>query len=184
MDNNLFNKPESQRLVDIFTDMADLDSILEENGGELTPELEALLAENEAALAAKIDGYNYAVKAEKAAAAAIAEEIKRLQALKKTHENAEKRIREYLAWNMERVGANRVDGAYCKAYFSKNVSVQVDDEAALRPYVRPMEIFRDSLPPYIKVSLSIDKTILKGVLDAGAEVDGACIVPGKSLTIK
>ena len=184
MEKNIFEHAESKRLSDIFEDSMALDAILTENGGELTPELEELLAENVAALAKKMDGYAYAVRAEKAAQAALAEEIKRLQALKKTHENTEKRIREYLAWNMERVGADRINGTLSKAWFSKTSVLSADEDTLLKPYVPAMEAFRTALPSYVKVTLSVDKTALKGELDGGKEIAGAIMVPGKSLTIK
>ena len=81
-------------LYELQGTMLEIEQVLEDNGGELTEELEVLLNDTEMSIKQKCDGYR-AVMAKFASRAEIADkEIKRLQEIKKTAKNAEKRLKE------------------------------------------------------------------------------------------
>ena len=74
----------SATLYQLTNQMAEIEAMLEETGGEITPELEAVWNETSESLPQKVDGYNQVLRNLTAYASNLADEIKRLQALKKT----------------------------------------------------------------------------------------------------
>ena len=79
-------------LYQLTGQMAAIEDALQENGGELTPELEELWAETAESLPQKVDGYNQVITNLTAYSKNLDEEIKRLQALKKTADNSLERL--------------------------------------------------------------------------------------------
>ena len=148
-------------LYELTKTQRDIEAALTENGGELTPELETLWAETAETLPEKVDGYNAVLRNLNAQASACGDEIKRLQALKKTCDNSVKRIKEHVATCMQEFGFDKLDGGVCRFSLRKTQAIDVDDEQALAPYADATAAFIASLPPYVKVSLSIDKTAVK-----------------------
>ena len=187
MTNEIYNRPAGRTLAEIVESTLETEQTLFNNGGELTPELEAMMAKDAADMEKKIDGYNAAYREEDARANAIGEEIKRLQALKKTAENSAKRIKELLKYNMERLGVERVNGTTCKAYFSKSTSVVADEATLLKPYDAQLADLRKSLPSYITIEVGISKTELKTAI-AGLlpdeTIDGASMETSRTIVLK
>ena len=153
----------------------------------MTPELEAQLAETREALPAKIDGYNHILARLAGMEAAADAEIKRLQALKKTAQNAQKSLKGHLLNAMQTFGIEKIEGSTCKVFRKANpASVTITDEAAL---LQPFNEWlfggvMDDLPAWIKVEASINKTALKDLLKNGEQVFGAELTQGESIVIK
>lgn len=187
MTNEIYNRPAGRTLAEIVESTLETEQALFENGGELTPELEAIMARDAADMEKKVDGYNAAFREEDARAKAIGEEIKRLQALKKTAENSARRIKDLLKYNMERLGVDRVNGQHCKAYFTSSTAVQCDEAVVLKPYEAAVAAFRESLPAYVSVDLSISKTDLKkAISELGKDesIEGAALQTSRSIVLK
>lgn len=165
--------------------MAAIEDALWENGGELTEELSEALAETEQSLAVKADGYNALIRKFASQADIIDAEIKRLTALKKTCQNAEKRLKEHVCEVMGTFGIDKLEGQYCKISRAKSSKIVTNDEMILAAYSNAIASLNESLPPYIAVEPKISKTAIKefqkeeGILPAGAEV-----VESYSLRIK
>ncbi len=185
MTNEIFDRPAGRTLSQIVESMIETDRTLYDNGGEITPELEAYMASDEYDLAKKIDGYNAAFREEAARVEAIKNEIARLTALKQTAENSAKRIKEFLKYNMERLGAERVNGNTCKAYFTSSTAVEVPDESVIcRPYYDDLQALRAKLPAWVKVDITVAKKELGAALKEGKEVTGAALVKNRSVVLK
>lgn len=187
MNNEIFERPQGRTLSEIIESMIETDAALFDNEGEITPELEAVMAIDAADFEKKIDGYNAAYREEDARATALAEEIKRLTALKKTHENSAKRIKELLKFNMERLGVNRVNGTTCKAYFTSSTAVVCDEATLLKPYDDAVAELQKRLPLYVKVSIEVSKTDLKTALQSLNEdesIPGADLQKNRSVVLK
>ena len=166
---------------------AAIEDALYENGGELTPELEEQLAETREALPAKIDGYNHILARLAGMEAAADAEIKRLQALKKTAQNAQKSLKGHLLNAMQTFGIEKIEGSTCKVFRKANpASVTITDEnALLQPFKEWLfDGVMDDLPAWIKVEASINKTALKDLLKNGEQVFGAELTQGESIVIK
>ena len=174
-------------LYELTAAQSAIEDALYENGGELTPELEEQLAETREALPAKIDGYNHILARLAGMEAAADAEIKRLQALKKTAQNAQKSLKGHLLNAMQTFGIEKIEGSSCKVFRKANpASVTITDEnALLQPFKEWLfDGVMDDLPAWIKVEASINKTALKDLLKNGEQVFGAELTQGESVVIK
>lgn len=144
---------------------------IEEAGGEITPEIEAMLAINEENFLTKAEGYaeiiaKYTILAENAKARKA--QCERVQ---KVAENAVKRMKERIAQAMEEYNLPKVEIGMHKLSFRTSKAVEITDEAKI-----PNE--------YIKVATSVDKTKLRADLMAGVVIEGAELKENKSLQIR
>lgn len=100
------------------------------------------------------------------------EEIKRMSEIKKTYSNTADRLKEYIRFEMEKVGLDKSKGLFSISLGAPSISTEVSDV--------------DSLPEkYKKVSVSADKTAIGKALKAGEVIEGASLVEGKRrLTIR
>lgn len=164
---------DSRTLFQLTADMAELENELIDNGGELTPEIEGMLAATQEALVAKTDGYNTLLRKLKATETTCDQEAKYWQGKKKVAANAQKRLREHINDVMGAFGINRIEGETCKITRSERTSLEVNEELLLAELQTRIEEFRQSLPYFVKVDVSISKTALKefieteGVIPAG-----------------
>lgn len=158
-------------LYEITQEQANLNNMLEESMGELTPELEAALSINLDNFNTKAEGYVKAIKNYKAEQDAIAEEIKKLQNKKKVCENAIERMKDALKTAMDVFDTPKVQAGLFKISLTKSESVNIIDEDAI-----PQE--------YKKIKYEVSKTDIKNAIKGGLVVEGAEIVENKSITIR
>lgn len=176
---------ENRTLFQLSADMAAIEEALWENGGELTEDLAIALAETEQSIAVKVDGYNSLIRKFSSQADVIDAEIKRLTALKKTCQNAEKRLKEHVCETMGAYGIDKLEGQYCKITRVRTSRVEVDEERVKHQYQGLVDDLEDKMPIYLNLELKVSKTGIKeyekstGILPAGAE-----IVDNYSLRIK
>ena len=118
-----------QELLDIFNE-------LEENGGDLTPELEDKLNITQSEFKNKIENYLYVIKQTESDINACDAEAKRLTALKKSKQNTIDRIKSIMAKAIEQFGdenksGNRfIDLGTAKITVRKSDKVIVNDDFA------------------------------------------------------
>jgi hypothetical protein len=167
---------DTKTLFQLSADMAAIEDALWENGGELTEELSLALQETEKTLATKADSYNYLLRSFASKADILDAEIKRLTQLKKTAENAEKRIKEHICETMGMFGMDKIEGNFCKISRAMSTRVETNDDQLKAAYLINLEEFNNNLPPYLSAELKVSKTAIKdmqkndGVLPAGAEI--------------
>ena len=167
---------DTKSLFQLSADMAAIEDALWENGGELTEELSLALQETEKTLATKADSYNYLLRSFASKADILDAEIKRLTQLKKTAENAEKRIKEHICETMGMFGMDKIEGNFCKISRARSTKVETNDDQLKAAYLINLEEFNKNLPPYLSAELKVSKTAIKdmqkndGVLPAGAEI--------------
>lgn len=167
---------ENKSLFQLSADMSAIEDALWETGGELTPELEQALTETQKSLAIKTDGYNALIRKFASQADIIDAEIKRLTALKKTCQNAEKRLKNHICETMGAFGIEKLEGQFCKISRARTSSIETNEDMLLASYIPSIDAINESLPPYIKVEPKISKTAIKefqkteGILPAGAEI--------------
>lgn len=158
-------------LYEIKVEQQQLNNLLEENYGELTPELEEALKINEANFAVKVEGYVYAIKNYKAEMDVLANEIKRLQDKKKVCENAINRMKNALAEAMDIFGMPKAQAGLFKVSLTTSKMVNILDESII-----PEQ--------YKKIKYEVNKTDLKKAIENGEEIEGAEIVENHSVTIR
>ena len=161
MELTLYHIDEEQRRIN---------AMLEETGGEITPEIEELMVVNEQNFVTKAENYGYAILHYKAIVAAVKAEKDRLDAIKKTAENAIARMEERLVGAMQTFDKPKVEAATLKLSLRRSERVVVDDEAKV-----PADC--------IKVKTEISKTDLKAHIKAGEDC-GAHLEENQSLQIK
>ena len=158
-------------LYEITQQQQELNNLLEESYGELTPELEQALELNLDNFSAKAEGYVKAIKNYKAESDAIAEEIKRLQEKKKVCENAVNRMKTALSTSMDIFGMNKVRAGLFKISLTTSKAVNIIDENAIPEN-------------YKRVKYEVSKTDIKKAIESGETIEGAEIVENKSITIR
>lgn len=160
---------ETKSLYHINQEQLLLMSQLEENGGELTPELEQALIINAEDLTMKADAYMTVIKGKEATIEMIDKEIKRLTAMKKTEENQIKRLKSFLLDAVTAFGKFNTDRF--KFSTRNSEAVEILDEELL-----PDEFFVTKHTP--------NKTAIKAALKDGAEVNGATLKTNTSLNVR
>lgn len=166
---------ENRSLFQLTADMAAIEDALYETGGEWTPEIEQALQETAQSLAVKTDSYNALMRKFGAQADIIDAEIKRLTALKRTCQNAEKRLREHVCETMQMFGIEKLEGQYCKMSLGKSTRTETDDEQLKAAFQAAVDELGATLPPYLTLEMKVNKTGIKeyeketGILPTGAE---------------
>ncbi len=158
-------------LFNITAEQLRINELLEESGGELTPEIEEALIINEGNFLVKAEGYIESIARYKSLAQAAAERIKQLQAYKKTAENIEKRLKERLQYGMHVMERDKVEIGLHKVSLRSSTAVNITNEAHI-----PAE--------YIIVETKVDKDAVKRALKEGIAIPGAELVTNQSIQIR
>ena len=157
-------------LYQITEEQRNIEALLESTGGEVTPEIEELLAVNEGNFLEKSRDYGFAILRYKAMINAVKAEKDRLDGIKKYCENAVARMEERLVGAMQTFGKPKVELDTMKLSLRRSERVVVDDEAKV-----PADC--------IKVTTTVNKTDLKAHIKAGEDC-GAHLEENQSLQIK
>lgn len=158
-------------LYAITSEQLRINELLEESGGELTPEIEEALTLNEENFLVKSEGYIESIARFKALAEAADVRIKEMQRIKKTAENSKRRLEERLLWALQTMGRDKVEVGLRKLTLRMTTAVNITDETAI-----PAE--------YIKVETSVDKMRIKEALKSGEVITGAELVTNQSIQIR
>lgn len=164
------------KLYELTQNYRNLESLLDNLGEQegLTVEMiHGALGQVEDDIHTKIENTCKVIKEIEADSIGIDEEIKRLSALKKQKENAVKKLKEYVEFEMNGIGLNKVEGKLFKISFRKSKVVKVLDETKI-----PKEFIK------VKTTESISKTDLGKALKSGEIIEGAELVENKTLQIK
>ena len=160
------------KLYELTQSYRNLENLGEQEG--LTVEMiQEALGQVEEDINTKIENTCKVIKEIEADSIGIDEEIKRLTVLKKQKENTAKKLKEYVEFEMNGIGLNKVEGKLFKISFRKSKVVKVLDETKI-----PKEFIK------VKTTESISKTDLGKALKNGEIIEGAELVENKSLQIK
>ena len=160
---------------------------LMENGGELTPELEQKMESAALTQVEVVDGLQTLITKVKSEDEAIAAEIKRLQALKKSRANGLEGLKRYLLNYMLNNGIKTIEGAFCKVSVAEGrESVESDDDAILESgsVKSIIDVARKNLPSYVTLEAKVSKTALLQSIKAGEPVPEVEVVRRPYLLIK
>lgn len=172
-------------LYQLTAEQARIEALLEENGGEITPEIEEALTLTAEALPRKVDGYGVLIRQFAAAEAACDAEIKRLQGLKKTAQNAQRGMKDRILYAMQTFGYDKLAGETTKFSTRKSTAVEVDDDTLLAAYRDKIEAFAASLPAWLNLEVKVSKTAISNAYkQSGLTPEGAQVVENTSLIVK
>jgi len=164
-------------LFQITQEFLELASLIEEAGGEVNDAILEELAISRDNFAHKAEGYTKLILKWESESEAASAEIKRIQALKKTKDNAIARLRDTLLQALmvfgseDSKGIKRYETALLKLSTRRSAAVEITDETAL-----PEEAF--------VIKREVSKTAIKRLLEDGMEIDGAAIKENVSLQIR
>jgi hypothetical protein len=159
-------------LFQISTEARNLASALIE--GELSSEMETALCINQNELQDKAINYGYVIKSIESDISVIDSEIERLKTLKTSRTNAIDRMKATVLEAMNIYGIEKVTSP------TLNLSVRLNPESVdlVNEYQIP-DCYKKE-----KVTVTIDKTMIKEDLKSGLEVPGAVLKRGQRLEIK
>ena len=167
------------KLYEITSEMRVLDelflSCIDEETGEVKDDgvIDILEQELKLQLQTKGAGIIKSLKNSEAMLNGVDEEIKRLQALKKSISNQINSRKEYIVRNMEMMGITKIETELGNLSLRKSKSVNIYDESLI-----------DKKFIEIETKEKISKTEIKKAIEAGENVQGANIVEKNSLNIK
>jgi hypothetical protein len=102
------------RLYDLPDAIRDVELQIIEDGGELTPEVEARLEALEEAFDRKAEYIALLAREARAESVAVKEEEDRLSSRRKAAQNRERRLKDYLLASMTRLGVEKIEGQRAK----------------------------------------------------------------------
>ena len=167
------------KLYEITKEMRVLDelflSCIDEETGEVKDDgvIDILEQELKLQLQTKGAGIIKSFKNSEAMLNGVDEEIKRLQALKKSISNQINSRKEYIVRNMEMMGITKIETELGNLSLRKSKSVNIYDESLI-----------DKKFIEVETKEKISKTEIKKAIEAGENVQGANIVEKNSLNIK
>ena len=138
------------------------EDVIREAGGELPPELEALLDEVEGAVEEKVKRVALVVQNMLAAAKAAKAEADRLSALAASRTRQADSLKTYLAMQIRRLGTTRVDTDLVKVRIQRNG----------RPSIRPLD--PEHIPePFRRVRVEFDGAVAYDTLKSAGLLQDA-----------
>lgn len=162
-----------QTLYEISQEYLELAARIEENEGELTPELEEALAINEENHNAKIESYAAVIANYKAEAEACKAESKRLKEKADAALRHAETLKETIVRFLTVTDRRKVQAGNWSVSLRDSEAVSVTDESLL-----PSDYWRE------KVERSVDKVAVKNAIKGGQVIPGAELVTNTSLQIK
>lgn len=160
-------------LYSISLDLGAILGQLEDNGGEITPELEQALTITQEQFTDKAVDYGKAILNFEGMAAAAKAEKERIANLQKFYENTAKRLKKSITDAMTAFDMPKVETPTLRLSLRKSTATEIDD--------------LDKLPARFKttkIEQVADKAEIKKAIQAGEEVEGAHLVENTSLQIK
>ena len=158
-----------KNLFNIDAELYEVYNEIENNGGEMTPELEATLEITEAERLTKGEGYVYVIKQLRSQSDMIKSEIKRLQEIEKRYQNSADKLADTLLQSV--VAHGQIKTALVTISSRKSKAVSITDESLLGA-------------EFMRIKTEPNKTAIKEAIESGQEVQGALIVENYSLNIR
>lgn len=155
-----------------------LDAWLEETDGEITPELDELLAEVEGMATEKIERVGLYIRERVSHAKAVKEEVDRLKAIVTREERAAESLKAYLHRQMEALGKPKVEGKLCTVAIQRNsqpaVTCALSDEDLAKQYAEDTAVaqFIREVP----VSYRLDRDAVLQAYKAGDAIPADIVV--------
>ena len=159
-------------LYNINNDYLELISQVEEAEGVLTSELEQALTINKSELEVKSISYVEVIKQRESLNERIDNEIKRLQALKKSNDTLVSKLKNNLLNAVNLFG--NYDAGFIKLSTRKSKQVVIDYDVNDLPKQYKV----------VKVTETADKVAIKKAIESGEEVEGCRLVENVNLSIK
>ena len=152
----------SKSLIAISAELQEILSIIDENEGVITPELEAQLAITEKSLATKADNYYLFIEELKARAEFLKDQAAKFSAAKRAVENLSTYLTDKIKFCMKETDRTEVVGEsfYFKYSPGKKEKIIIDESKVPQEFKIPVTTYE------------VDKEAIERVLAAGIEIPG------------
>jgi phage host-nuclease inhibitor protein Gam len=161
------------KLYEITDELSRIESLIEENNGEVDTEVLSLLNNLNIKLQDKIVNITRILKNNDADIEALRNEEKRLAKKRKTLENKNSWLKEYIKANMEHLGIDKVkDKIFSISLRNTQPKLVVYDIEAVMANDR-----------FIRIKKEVDKGSIRAAIKSGEEVKGAKLEHNKALYI-
>lgn len=150
-----------------------INELLEENGGELTPELEAELQIQDFEINEKFESYCKAIKSYEAAISGFKTEIERLKARKETAEKAITHMKDAMLNAISVFGLTKVHAGIFTIGTRKSQSLDVLDESLIP------DMYKNKV-----TTIKVDKNAIKDAIKNGEDVEGVFLNDNTNIVIK
>jgi hypothetical protein len=158
-----------KNLFRINEDIFRLYQQIDDNGGELTPELEEQLTITENDRESKCEGYVSVIRMFKSKSQLLKDEAKRLLDAARTYDKSIERLEDNLLSSVVQLGNIKTNFVSISTRRNKSVEIANDVEIPLQ---------------YQRVKIEANKTAIKEAIESGIDVPGATIVEKFSLLIR
>jgi len=157
-------------LIELTREAQRLLSLVEDSGGEITPEIETALDVNSVSLATKVDGYGYLLDRLPALVTYWKDQRDQAARVARGLEAFEKRLKDNLKYALIEAGMLSVSGGSVKFSVSPSAAALELNESELpREYLMTV------------TTLVPDKERIRADLEAGVEIPGAALRRGTTL---
>ena len=172
-------------LFELTAEQARIEALLEENGGEITPEIEEAMDLTAEALPKKVDGYGVLLRQFAATESAADAEIKRLQVIKRVAQNAQKSMKDRILYAMQTFGFDKLSGGVTKFSTRASKAVEIDETILLAKYLEKIQALQESLPEWLTLEPKVSKKVIGDNFKAtGMTPEGAQVVENQSLIVR
>lgn len=157
---------ETKSLVNIVSESLNLEKMLIESGGEITPEIEQFLAVNEKELSEKVDGYHMIIDRFEALKNHYKQKSEYFNLISSQCGQASKRLKDNIKYAMVQLGVDEIKGNDMRFKLSQGAgSLILEDEEMI-----PVEYKHEEVVTHIKKD-DLKKDIKDGKVVAGARVE-------------
>jgi hypothetical protein len=163
----------SKNIFELSQEYAEIEALLEESGGDLTPEIENRLVIAQSELQTKGEGYLSIIRKNESEIGVIDSEMERLARLKKVRQNKIAQLKERIIQAFTLYDIQKVSTATGSITLCKSKSVEIEAENKI-----PAQFLK------VKQTITPDKTAIKQAIESGVAVEGAEIKEGHYLLIK
>lgn len=153
-------EPKKETLFSLSEDLLALDALLTESGGELTPEVEAWIAESRDKFSDKIDGFGWYWRTIEARVAGLKLAQEELTAKRAVEERKLERLKGYVRLCLNYLGTDKAKGQVYSLSIQKN-----GGKPPLR-ILPPFDVQPELLPAgYQRVSVTADKDAIRADME-------------------
>lgn len=159
-----------------------LDELLLESEGELTPEIEQLLAQLEATTTDKLEKIGLVAQRYTNTAKAIKLEEERLAARRKAHENGAAKLKAYAGRILDEIGQPFVKGVLCSVAWQNNPE-SIDGELS-EAQLRELAVVAPEIVRIIPEKLELDRKAALEYSRTFALPEGLAVTRGRHVRIR
>jgi len=163
----------NKSLVTIISETANIEQMLVESGGEMTPDIESFLQINASELSLKVDGYSTILDRFEMLESFYEQQAEFYNKVAVQCENAAKRLKLNLIYAMNELGQSEIKGSEIRFKLTNSAGSLVINDPEMVPVEFKTEV----------ITTEIKKDEVKAALKRGEKVEGAELKIAQSIRV-